>query len=45
VLDEGIFAWQQKKYPVITAPGLSPPPAPPPPPKHDVPPAPLPGHR
>ena len=45
VLDEGIFAWQQKKYPVITAPGLAPPPAPPPPPKHDVPPAPLPGRR
>lgn len=30
VLDEGIFAWQQKKYPVIAAPGTSPPPAPPP---------------
>ncbi len=31
VLDEGIFAWQQKKYPVIVAPGMLPPPAPPPP--------------
>jgi cytochrome c oxidase cbb3-type subunit 3/ubiquinol-cytochrome c reductase cytochrome c subunit len=30
VLDEGIFAWQQKHYPVITAPGMAPPPAPPP---------------
>jgi cytochrome c oxidase cbb3-type subunit 3/ubiquinol-cytochrome c reductase cytochrome c subunit len=30
VLDEGIFAWQQKKYPVIAAPGMSPPPSPPP---------------
>jgi cytochrome c oxidase cbb3-type subunit III len=30
VLDEGVFAWQQKKYPVVTAPGFSPPPAPPP---------------
>jgi cytochrome c oxidase cbb3-type subunit 3 len=30
VLDEGIFAWQQKGYPVITAPGAPPPPAPPP---------------
>jgi len=30
VLDEGIFAWQQKKYPVITAPGAAPPPSPPP---------------
>lgn len=49
VLDEGIFAWQQKKYPVITAPGLSPPPAPPPaplvPPKHAIAPAPLPERR
>jgi cytochrome c oxidase cbb3-type subunit III len=40
VLDEGIFAWQQKKYPVVTAPGLLPPPAPPPPPtagpRHDI---------
>jgi cytochrome c oxidase cbb3-type subunit 3/ubiquinol-cytochrome c reductase cytochrome c subunit len=40
VLDEGIFAWQQKKYPVVAAPGLPPPPAPPPAaaPKHDIPP-------
>jgi len=30
VLDEGIYAWQQKKYPVFTAPGMTPPPAPPP---------------
>jgi cytochrome c oxidase cbb3-type subunit III len=30
VLDEGIFAWQQKKYPVVAAPGMTPPPAPPP---------------
>ena len=40
VLDEGIFAWQQKKYPVVAAPGTLPPPAPPPPsaagPKHDT---------
>jgi cytochrome c oxidase cbb3-type subunit III len=38
VLDEGIFAWQQKKYPVVMAPGALPPPAPPPVagPKHDV---------
>jgi cytochrome c oxidase cbb3-type subunit III len=38
VLDEGIFAWQQKKYPVVVAPGTPPPPAPPPPagPKHDI---------
>ena len=35
VLDEGVFAWQQKKYPVVTAPGLpalAAPPAPPTPP-------------
>jgi cytochrome c oxidase cbb3-type subunit 3 len=38
VLDEGIFAWQQKKYPTVAAPGALPPPAPPPAagPKHDV---------
>jgi rhodanese-related sulfurtransferase/mono/diheme cytochrome c family protein len=30
VLDEGIFAWQQKKYPVVAAPGMQSPPAPPP---------------
>jgi cytochrome c oxidase cbb3-type subunit 3 len=29
VLDEGIFAWQQKGYPVVAAPGMLPPPAPP----------------
>jgi cytochrome c oxidase cbb3-type subunit 3/ubiquinol-cytochrome c reductase cytochrome c subunit len=32
VLDEGIFAWQHKGYPVVTAPGMLPTPAPPPPP-------------
>jgi cytochrome c oxidase cbb3-type subunit 3 len=31
VLDEGIFAWQQKGYPVEAADGMLPPPAPPPP--------------
>jgi cytochrome c oxidase cbb3-type subunit III len=30
VIDEGIFAWQAKKYPVIMAPGMQPPAAPPP---------------
>jgi len=30
VVDEGIFAWQQKGYPVVAAPGLLPSPAPPP---------------
>jgi cytochrome c oxidase cbb3-type subunit 3 len=30
VLDEGIFAWQHKGYPVVAAPGMLPPPAPPP---------------
>jgi cytochrome c oxidase cbb3-type subunit 3/ubiquinol-cytochrome c reductase cytochrome c subunit len=30
VLDEGIFFWQQKGYPVVAAPGSTPPPAPPP---------------
>jgi cytochrome c oxidase cbb3-type subunit III len=30
VLDEGIFAWQRKGYPVVAAPGMLPPPAPPP---------------
>jgi cytochrome c oxidase cbb3-type subunit III len=30
VIDEGIFAWQQKGYPVVTAPGLPTPAAPPP---------------
>ncbi len=29
VLDEGIFAWQTKGYPVVAAPGMLPPPAPP----------------
>jgi cytochrome c oxidase cbb3-type subunit 3 len=31
VLDEGIFAWQHKGYPVVVAPGMLTPPAPPPP--------------
>ena len=30
VIDEGIFAWQQKGYPVVAAPGLLPSAAPPP---------------
>ncbi len=30
VLDEGVYAWQQKKYPVVTAPGTPLPAAPPP---------------
>jgi cytochrome c oxidase cbb3-type subunit 3 len=30
VLDEGVYAWQQKKYPVVSAPGTPPPAAPPP---------------
>jgi cytochrome c oxidase cbb3-type subunit 3/ubiquinol-cytochrome c reductase cytochrome c subunit len=30
VLDEGIFAWQRKGYPVVAAPGMLQPPAPPP---------------
>jgi cytochrome c oxidase cbb3-type subunit 3/ubiquinol-cytochrome c reductase cytochrome c subunit len=29
VIDEGIFAWQQKGYPVVAAPGMAPIPAPP----------------
>lgn len=32
VLDEGVYAWQQKKYPVVAAPGMQAPAAPPPPP-------------
>ena len=32
VIDEGVFAWQQKGYPVVTAPGTPAPPKPPPPP-------------
>ncbi len=32
VLDEGIFAWQHKGYPVVAAPGMLNPPAPPKPP-------------
>jgi cytochrome c oxidase cbb3-type subunit 3/ubiquinol-cytochrome c reductase cytochrome c subunit len=32
VIDEGVFAWQQKGYPIVAAPGSVPPPAPPPPP-------------
>jgi mono/diheme cytochrome c family protein/rhodanese-related sulfurtransferase len=31
VIDEGVFAWQQKGYPVVAAPGLPPFAAPPPP--------------
>jgi cytochrome c oxidase cbb3-type subunit 3/ubiquinol-cytochrome c reductase cytochrome c subunit len=30
VIDEGVFAWQQKGYPVVAAPGQPPTPAPPP---------------
>jgi mono/diheme cytochrome c family protein/rhodanese-related sulfurtransferase len=30
VIDEGVFAWQQKGYPVVTAPGMTPIAAPPP---------------
>jgi len=30
VIDEGVYAWQQKGYPVVAAPGSKPPPAPPP---------------
>jgi cytochrome c oxidase cbb3-type subunit 3/ubiquinol-cytochrome c reductase cytochrome c subunit len=30
VIDEGVFAWQQAKYPVVTVPGLLPAAAPPP---------------
>jgi cytochrome c oxidase cbb3-type subunit 3 len=29
VLDEGVFAWQHKGYPIVTAPGVLPTPAPP----------------
>ena len=32
VIDEGVYAWQQKGYPVVVAPGTPRPPAPPPPP-------------
>jgi mono/diheme cytochrome c family protein/rhodanese-related sulfurtransferase len=32
VIDEGVYAWQQKGYPIVAAPGATPPPAPPPPP-------------
>ncbi len=38
VIDEGVFAWQQKKYPVVMAPGMQPPAAPPPPPRAAPPP-------
>ena len=31
VIDEGVYAWQQAKYPVVAAPGLLPAAAPPPP--------------
>ena len=30
VIDEGVFAWQQKGYPIVAAPGAVPTPAPPP---------------
>ena len=30
VIDEGVFAWQQKGYPMFTAPGVAAPAAPPP---------------
>jgi cytochrome c oxidase cbb3-type subunit 3/ubiquinol-cytochrome c reductase cytochrome c subunit len=44
VIDEGVFAWQQKGYPVVMAPNTPPPPAPPPmpaaPPAHAPPPLP-----
>jgi cytochrome c oxidase cbb3-type subunit 3/ubiquinol-cytochrome c reductase cytochrome c subunit len=30
VIDEGVYAWQQKGYPIVAAPGSTPPPAPPP---------------
>ena len=30
VIDEGVYAWQQKGYPVVAAPGTPRPPAPPP---------------
>ncbi|HEY7373823.1 MAG TPA: c-type cytochrome [Polyangia bacterium] len=30
VIDEGVFAWQQKGYPIVAAAGAPPPPAPPP---------------
>jgi rhodanese-related sulfurtransferase len=38
VIDEGVYAWQQKNYPVVAAPGQPAPPAPPP-----LPPARIPG--
>jgi cytochrome c oxidase cbb3-type subunit 3/ubiquinol-cytochrome c reductase cytochrome c subunit len=40
VIDEGVFAWQQKGYPVVAAPGMTPIPAPPPPRPSVIPPAP-----
>jgi len=30
VIDEGVYAWQQKGYPIVAAPGFAAPPAPPP---------------
>jgi cytochrome c oxidase cbb3-type subunit 3/ubiquinol-cytochrome c reductase cytochrome c subunit len=42
VIDEGVYAWQQKGYPVVTAPGATPPPAPPPLPARAPAPAPTP---
>lgn len=35
VLDEGVFAWQQKGYPIVAEPGAVPVPAPPPVPGHE----------
>lgn len=35
VLDEGVFAWQQKGYPIVAEPGAVPVPAPPPTPGHE----------
>jgi cytochrome c oxidase cbb3-type subunit 3 len=37
VIDEGVYAWQQKNYPVVAAPGQPAPPAPPPLPPARVP--------
>jgi cytochrome c oxidase cbb3-type subunit 3/ubiquinol-cytochrome c reductase cytochrome c subunit len=39
VIDEGVFAWQQKGYPFVAAPGMAPIPAPPPPRTTVIPPA------
>jgi cytochrome c oxidase cbb3-type subunit 3/ubiquinol-cytochrome c reductase cytochrome c subunit len=42
VIDEGIFAWQHKGYPVVAAPSMVTTPAPPPPPHAPSAPAPMP---